>query len=101
MGEGDRQIEKGIAKHIIAIVLLTLLGVAVLVDTVIGGNIRFYAKWIECGQKPIQLDEGIAYKRSKQYMISPAAVDVNRGNQSYVCTEDEARERGYRWRHEP
>lgn len=97
----NKKDNKTAIKHIVIIIILFLLGVAVLVDTVIGGNIRFYAKWIECGQKPIQLDEGIAYKRSKQYMISPAAVDVNRGNQSYVCTEDEARERGYRWRHEP
>lgn len=87
--------------YINSVISLVFLGVAVIVDIIIGGNILFYTKWIECGHKPIQLDEGIAYKRSRQYMISPATVDVNRGNQSYVCTEDEARERGYRWRHEP
>ncbi|MDO4773578.1 MAG: hypothetical protein Q4A37_00400 [Candidatus Saccharibacteria bacterium] len=96
----NKKDDKTVIKHIIIIIILFLLGTAVLVDTVIGGNIRFYAKWIECGQKPIQLDEGVVYKRSKQYMISPAVIDVTRGNQSYVCTEAEARERGYRWRHE-
>lgn len=89
----DRQIKKGVAKHIIVIVLLTLLGVAVLVDTVIGGNILFYAKWVECGRKPVQLGRGW-YEKGRTPYVDPDAIHLTRGNHHYACTEAEARRRG-------
>ena len=36
---------------IVAVIVLTLI----LIDfSPVGGNIRFYAKWIECGGRPVQ-----------------------------------------------
>lgn len=56
-----------------------------------GGNIRFYAKWISCGQKPVQIE---SWGGNKWYEESPAFMPLMR-NQSWYCTPIQAERAGY------
>lgn len=89
MPKSQPKIGKRKQKIIWAIVLIIMV---LLVDiSPVGGNIRFYAKWIECGVKPVQIQSmpGIAW-----YEESPAFQPVLR-NQSWYCTPIEAERNGY------
>lgn len=94
----DSNNEKIAVKRVVVIVILALIGVAVLMDTIVGGNILFYTKWIECGRKPVQLYTNTFWNAADYYYSSPAAIDPLRGNHRYVCTESEAKNMGYRER---
>lgn len=58
----------------------------------IGGNIRFYAKWIECGQKPVE--PGWTYKDIPHYRESPD-LSILRLSPQYFCTPLDAERAGY------
>lgn len=59
----------------------------------LGGNIRFYAKWVECGQKPVR--QTFSYKpRAVSYEESPA-FELVRFSPDYFCTPLEAEQAGY------
>lgn len=59
-----------------------------------GGNIRFYAKWVECGQKPVRLTSapgaGMVW-----YETPPSFEPVRFGNYTYFCTASQAKAAGY------
>ena len=59
----------------------------------LGGNIRFYAKWVECGNKPLasgMIIEG----RVPHYEQAPNFNSV-RFSPDYFCTPLEAEQAGY------
>ena len=90
---------------IVAVMVLALI----LIDfSPAGGNIRFYAKWIECGGRPVQTAswKGIAWYepapvfalvRSKQWFCTPLQAEqagYSANSQAYEfphLTEDEAK----------
>lgn len=57
-----------------------------------GGQIKFYAKWIECGRKPFK--SGIVFKNTIHYVRSPT-FSLLRLQPTYFCSEKEAELRGF------
>lgn len=58
-----------------------------------GGNIRFYSKWIACGQKPLM--SGVTYVgRVPHYHVSPN-FKLFRSYPQYFCAPLEAERKGY------
>lgn len=82
------------SKAIIGIVLLFLV-IAFDLSSFQGnmGNIRFYTKWAECGQKPLHITSasgaGFAW-----YTESPS-IAIMRASGPYYCTPQEAKAAGY------
>lgn len=61
-----------------------------------GGNARFYATWIGCGQKPAAEDISIGFGAQVSHYIEPKAVEpVRFGQPDYFCTPLEAEKAGY------
>ena len=83
--------------RVIATIFLVFLIIFILVDTLspIGGQIRFYAKWIECGQLPVKaVGPGIGNYRSIHYEETGPIVPI-RLHSTYYCTPKEAEMAGY------
>lgn len=81
----------------VSIVLAVILVLLVLFDfTPFGGSIRFYAKWIECGNRPMTIS-GSGYLNAGVSHYYPAPViSLTRGsNRPYFCTALEAEQAGY------
>lgn len=82
---------------IFLVVIAAILMVGILIDvSPFGGNIRFYAKWISCGEKPVaqntELTVGI---RIKSYIANPPIYYAYRSQPEYFCTALEAEQAGY------
>ena len=60
-----------------------------------GGQIKFYAKWIECGQAPQQEPNGIAPQYVKSYERAPTISIWRDNHMIYFCTPIEAELEGY------
>ena len=74
-----------------AIILLWLI-----FDIFIGGNIRFYSRWVECGQKPVALVPGSGlFGVGVPHYYVPSYVSLIRGPIDYSCTAHEAELGGY------
>ena len=61
----------------------------------LGGNIRFYKKWSECGQKPVATLGSGYFNDGVIHYIEPPAVGVSRPTLEYFCTELDAEKAGY------
>lgn len=59
-----------------------------------GGNLRFYSKWVECGQKPLAANYEWNY-RDVPYYGSPPTFSLVRLYPEYFCTPLEAERAGY------
>lgn len=83
--------------RVITTIFLVFLIIFILVDTLspIGGQIRFYAKWIECGQLPYeQRGSGYFNEKSPHYVRSSLGTII-RTHKTYYCTPKEAEMAGY------
>ena len=87
--------KRWIRKRLI-IIFASLLTIALLIDiTPFGGNIRFYAKWAECGQRPVQEDNSFSFgARIRSYMEPATFEPIRFGLPTYYCTPLEAEEAG-------
>ena len=84
--------KRWIRKRLI-IIFASLLTVALLIDiTPFGGNIRFYAKWIECGQKPVAEDNFLS--RVPSYKEPDSFLPMRLSQPDYYCTPLEAEKAG-------
>jgi len=85
---------KKISIHRRLIIIATLMSLVLFDLSPFGGNIRFYAKWIECGQKPVRLTSapgaGMVW-----YETSPSFEPIRFGNYTYFCTASQAKAAGY------
>lgn len=77
------------------IIILSIFILVLLFDlSPLGGNIQFYARWIECGQKPVRLTSapgaGLVW-----YESPPSFEPVRFGYYTYFCTAQEATAAGY------
>ena len=82
-------------KHtIIGVVVFIIL--LVLIDlSPFGGNIRFYSKWIDCGQKPlIGIGSGFMNVNAQHYHEAET-FQIGLRNQNWYCTPIEAERAGY------
>lgn len=74
------------------LVLVTLFDVV----TPLGGQLRFYAKWVECGRRPYAT-AGLVWNTTgiSHYELSPVFMVDRGGNNPYFCTPKEAEVAGY------
>lgn len=75
-------------------IILAIIGVFAIVDLVLpGGQIRYYAKWAECGRKPIERRVTSWYFGTGYYSDS-LAINPMRVGGEYYCTPLEAERAG-------
>ena len=88
-----------ISRKMIALILGILLIFWLLFDIAgIGGNFRFYAKWSECGQKPVvmHIDRGSVGPHTGPYYYEEAPdLSFIRLSPAQFCTPLEAELHGY------
>ncbi len=77
---------------IVLIVLVTILDIL----TPYGGQLRFYAKWVECGGRPYAT-AGLIWNTAgvSHYEPSPTFMIDRGGNNPYFCTPREAELAGF------
>ena len=77
-------------------VILIILSLLFVYDLAVGGNMRFYAKWIECGSKPIEgRGPGFSTSDPKFYKEGGGMIEPYRLHPDLFCTPLEAEEAGY------
>ncbi len=83
-------------KKSIAIAAGVILALWLAIDAIgIGGNIRFYAKWLECGQKPVvEAIDSIGPDYGPFYYHSPPTFSLFRLSPDQFCTPIEAERSG-------
>lgn len=81
-------------KHLtISGILVSSVSLILIYDILmIGGNIAFYSKWIECGNKPLSV--GISVKGPEFYEES-APVSLARFDNRFFCTPRDAERSGF------
>ena len=81
------------SKKTLIIIIAAVMSVLILFDlSPFGGSTRFYSKWIECGQKPVEL----MAKPGLAWYSESASVSVFRpGYIDYACTPLQAEQAGY------
>lgn len=90
MVKKDTKKESKIRDRLISISFI-VIALLLLDQTMLGGNTRFYTKWVKCGHQPVQTQAmpGIAwYEKTNPY---PATLR----NTSLYCTPIEAERAGY------
>lgn len=82
-------------KKMLFVLLVVVIGYIVFDMSGIGGNARFYAKWIECGQKPlIGRGSGFMNDGVSHYIEAPN-FNLVRLTPTYFCTPIEAEREKY------
>jgi len=79
-------------KILVLVVGLLLIGTY---DCFIGGNARFYAKWISCGQRPVTTNPTLLLAGHVQYYDKAPPFSLVRMSPEYFCTPLEAEQAGY------
>ncbi len=71
--------------------------IVIIYDLAIGGNIRFYSKWIECGRKPVSVSLGlkVSGQGARSYETPGTFPDPMRLKPVLFCTEIDAEKAGY------
>lgn len=84
------------SKKGMALSVLGALAVLVLADlTPLGGNLRFYSKWIQCGSRPVYTQKGaFATAGVPNYVYAPN-LGFFRGSMPYYCSATDAERDGY------
>ena len=83
-------------KYKYAIIAVTIIALVLFDFSPFGGNIRFYKKWIECGQKPVASDTSLGFgAKVPSYVEVPAFQPMRFGQPKYFCTSLEAEKDGY------
>lgn len=78
------------------IIVVSLILLIFLYDlSPLGGNIRFYSKWLECGQRPVATAGSGFLNAGAPHYYSPQIVSLMRGSPEYFCTPLEAEKAGY------
>lgn len=83
-----------VQKIILVAILLLILANDIFL---FGGNIRFYARWAGCGQKPVaaMLSDSYIVGRGVPNHFEPPDVALFRMQPEYYCTPLEAERAGY------
>ena len=75
------------------LVILVLFILWLISDLLIGGNIRFYSKWVECGQKPVV--SGVTYEGLVPHYEEAPTFPSIRLSPEQFCTPHQAELDGY------
>lgn len=92
-----KKTEKRSTRRKIIIFTAIVLAALVVFDlSPFGGNVRFYATWISCGQKPVAAGGELSLGSKLLYYKEPIAFQPIRFLQpEYFCTPLEAEQAGY------
>lgn len=83
-------------KRITILVIVLFLSVILLDISPVGGNIRFYTKWMSCGNKPVATDTSLHIDGSQpHYYEATDTFPELRGPAKLYCTPLQAEEAGY------
>ena len=77
------------------IVLGILAAVIISYDFYIPGNIRFYAKWVSCGQRPVGSRGSGLFNVGVPHYEKVELLRLFHGHMDYYCTPLEAERAGY------
>lgn len=61
----------------------------------LGGNLRFYSKWIECGARPVVADQTIGFGASVPSYVQGPAFSLLRMTPAQFCSPRNAELAGY------
>lgn len=82
-------------RHKYAVIIAVILILLAFDLSPFGGNIRFYSKWVECGQKPVAT-RGSGYMNAGAiHYIEPSPLPGFHPTLGYFCTPLEAERAGY------
>lgn len=82
-------IQRRIRAVIISIIVVVFLVLADIFTPIWGGQVKFYAKWIECGRLPVE-ETGL-WAHNIEFYKSAQRLNLFRSNDTkYFCTEKEA-----------
>ena len=88
------QKSKKVNRKALVVAVVILLGLVY--DLVgLGGNVRFYAKWLECDRKPVIADQSIGFGASPPSYKEAPSFSLMRTSPSQFCTPREAELAGY------
>lgn len=92
----DKTKQSARKKRIAVVVVIVLIGSIIFELSPFGGNARFYAVWISCGQKPVASDVSMGLGAKVSHYVEPGALEPLRfGQPKYFCTPIEAEMAGY------
>lgn len=79
----------------VILIVLTILLLIICDLSPAGGNIQFYAKWIECGKKPVASDVSLKIGAHPKSYVYPSSITLLRFSPTYFCSPLEAEQAGY------
>mgnify|MGYP006967756876 FL=1 len=82
--------------HAISVTIIIVVAILITFElSPFGGNIRFYAKWIECGQKPVATSGSGYLNDGATYYFNPSPWPGAHPTIEYFCTPLQAEIAGY------
>lgn len=88
----EKRVEQHKAHLLLVAIVAMFVAIIIFELSPFGGNIHYYARWIECGQKPVATETD---GRVKYYVEPPSFQLVRFGQPDYFCTSLEAELAGY------
>lgn len=78
------------------VTVLVLTGLFILFELIpFVGNVGFYSKWIECGQKPVVIQGSGFLNAGVSSYSTPPSLQLFPGERTYFCTPFDAEKHGY------
>lgn len=82
--------------HIVSVLVIVVVAALIVFElSPFGGNVRFYAKWLECGQKPVATAGSGYSNRGAIHYYEPLSFPGIHPTIEYFCTPLEAELAGY------
>lgn len=77
-------------------ILLLIVMLGLVYDLVgLGGNVRFYTKWIQCGNRPIVADQSLGFGASVPNYANSPVLSLLRMSPEQFCSPRDAELAGY------
>lgn len=79
----------------VMIVIFIIIAVMVVADlTFFGDNLRMYSKWLECGQKPVEVTS-LPGSGMEGYRDAASFEFIRLGHLTFYCSAEQAEAAGY------
>lgn len=91
----DKTKQSARKKRIAVVVVIVLIGSIIFELSPFGGNARFYAAWISCGQKPVATAGSGLMNSGAMHYYNPTSLPGSHPTIEYFCTPIEAEMAGY------
>lgn len=83
-------------KQLVLCVVIVLISMFLFMEMVgWSGQIQFYSKWIECGQKPLRAKGSGYFNAGAVHYVETPAINLWMPAGKYFCTPLEAEQAGY------